>query len=115
MTFSFCLLKTIAAAFLHLWLCLEDHKRIRTQVFTRSAFEQPGNQELVLFVEPFRSPYEFQMLGSMDFDMTNIMKTKKKYFAGRNDNRNNTMQVSLHDMKNRRISNMQCARLTCSY
>ena len=70
-------------------LCLDDHKRIRTQVCTRASFKQTGNQELVLFVEPFRSPYEFQMLGSMDFDMTMIMKTKKKYFVGRSDNRSN--------------------------
>lgn len=74
-------------------LCLEDHKRIRTQVFTRSSFEHTGSQELVLFVDPFRSPYDFQMLASMDYEMTAIMKTRRKYFIGRNDNRDYSMQV----------------------
>ena len=74
-------------------LCSDDHKRIRTQVFTRSSLEHTGNQELVLFIDPFRSPYEFQMLASMDYDMTAIMKTKRKYFIGRNDNRNHSMHV----------------------
>ena len=74
-------------------LCLDDHKRIRTQVFTRSSLEHTGNQELVLFIDPFRSPYEFQMLASMDYDMTTVMKTRLKYFIGRNDNRNHSMHV----------------------
>lgn len=46
-----------------------------------------------MFVDPFHSPYEFQMLAGMDFEMTTMMKTGIKYFAGRNDNQNHAMHV----------------------
>lgn len=74
-------------------LCLLDHRKIRTQVYTRMSVEHAGNQDFILFIDPFHSPYEFQMMMGMDFPLANSMKAKYKYFAGRIDNRNKSMQV----------------------
>lgn len=66
---------------------------IRTQVYTGMSVEHAGYQDFILFIDPFHSPYEFQMMMGIDLPLANSMKAKYKYFAGRNDNRNKSMQI----------------------